>query len=591
MAVRVIRARNTDPVVTTPPAITKAAAYCRVSTDSDEQETSYEAQVNHYTSFIQSHPGWELAGIFADEGLSGTQAKTRPQFNALITACEEGAVNLVITKSISRFARNTLDALNYIRKLKALNIPIIFEKESVNTLEASGELMVTILASIAQQESASISQNVRMGINFGFQEGRGRVNFSSFLGYKKGDKPGTYEIVPAEADVVRSIYRSYLEGFSPKMIADGLMEDGVCTPSGGEHWYPSTVASILENEKYAGDLLMQKWYVEDYLTHKCVKNSGEKPQYFVEDDHDPIVPKAVFYQVQGEKKRRSGLAKDPSKLRFGNRLALNGRLICGKCGRTLKRYVKAQEELTDWRCRQRALVKKTDFHENVESRCDCRIVREVEVQRAVVMAFNELPRRREELVVAQERMITGEIGRIDALLKTIDEQQDRLEERLEVLAEAVPEDEEAINTTVVDEVGSKRAVTGDMNEVDFLRTRIVELRRRKDALYAERAEHANTEVQIRLLLELVDEMVMRSGTAPLWMSREAEAVEETGACRDYDDFFSRTRYTVPEGVLDENGRMERFNNDLVIRYLDRVIVNDDGYEVVFKAGVKVEVEV
>ena len=591
MAVRVIRARNTDPVVTTPPAITKAAAYCRVSTDSDEQETSYEAQVNHYTSFIQSHPGWELAGIFADEGLSGTQAKTRPQFNALITACEEGAVNLVITKSISRFARNTLDALNYIRKLKALNIPIIFEKESVNTLEASGELMVTILASIAQQESASISQNVRMGINFGFQEGRGRVNFSSFLGYKKGDKPGTYEIVPAEADVVRSIYRSYLEGFSPKMIADGLMEDGVCTPSGGEHWYPSTVASILENEKYAGDLLMQKWYVEDYLTHKCVKNSGEKPQYFVEDDHDPIVPKAVFYQVQGEKKRRSGLAKDPSKLRFGNRLALNGRLICGKCGRTLKRYVKAQEELTDWRCRQRALVKKTDFHENVESRCDCRIVREVEVQRAVVMAFNELPRRREELVVAQERMITGEIGRIDALLKTIDEQQDRLEERLEVLAEAVPEDEEAINTTVVDEVGSKRAVTGDMNEVDFLRTRIVELRRRKDALYAERAEHANTEVQIRLLLELVDEMVMKSGTAPLWMSREAEAVEETGACRDYDDFFSRTRYTVPEGVLDENGRMERFNNDLVIRYLDRVIVNDDGYEVVFKAGVKVEVEV
>ena len=611
MAVRVIRARNTDPVVTAPPAITKAAAYCRVSTDSDEQETSYEAQVNHYTSFIQSHPGWELAGIFADEGLSGTQAKTRPQFNAMIEACENGDVNLVITKSISRFARNTLDALNYIRKLKALNIPIIFEKESVNTLEASGELMVTILASIAQQESASISQNVRMGINFGFQEGRGRVNFSSFLGYRKGDKPGAYEIVPAEAEIVRRIYRQYLEGFSPKMIADGLMEDGVCTPSGGEHWYPSTVASILENEKYAGDLLMQKWYVEDYLTHKCVKNSGEKPQYFVEDDHDPIVPKAVFYQVQGEKKRRSGLTKDPSKLRFGNRLALNGRLICGKCGRTLKRYVKPEEELTDWRCRQRALVKKTDFHEDVESRCDCRIVREVEVQRAVVMAFNELPRRREELVVAQERMITGEIGRIDALLKTIDEQQDRLEERLEVLAEAVPEDGEAINITVVDEVGSERDITGDMNEVDFLRTRIVEIRRRKDTLYAERAEHANTEVQIRLLLELVDEMVKNS--LPEWMqtrtssdvvkkdtvitggsaeeSGGTQEKEADGSCRDYDDFFSRTKYTVPEGVLDENGRMESFNNDLVIRYLDRVVVKDDGYEVVFKAGVTVEVEI
>ena len=492
MAVRVIRARNTDPVVTMPTQVTKAAAYCRVSTDSEEQESSYETQVTHYTNFIQAHDGWELAGIFADEGLSGTQAKTRPQFNALITACEAGDVNLVITKSISRFARNTLDALNYIRKLKALNIPIIFEKESVNTLEASGELMVTILASIAQQESASISQNVRMGINFGFQEGRGRVNFSSFLGYRRGDKPGTYEIVPAEADVVRRIYRQFLEGYSPKIIADGLMEDGICTPSGGEKWYPSTVASILENEKYAGDLLMQKWYVEDYLTHRCVKNSGEKPQYFVEDDHDPIVPKAVFYQVQGEKKRRSGLAKDPSKLRFGNRLALNG-------------------------------------------------------------------------------------------------QQDRLEERLEVLASQVPEDEEPMNTTVVDEVGSTQVITSEMDEAAFLRSQIVEIRRRKDGLYAERAEQANREVQIRLLLELVDEMVKNS--LPEWMAREAEAVEETGACRDYDDFFSRTRYTVPEGVLDENGRMEAFNNDLVIRYLDRVVVKDDGYEVAFKAGVTAEVEI
>ena len=334
---------------------------------------------------------------------------------------------------------------------------------------------------------------------------------------------------------------------------------------------------------------MQKWYVEDYLTHKCVKNRGEKPQYFVENDHDPIVPKAVFYQVQGEKKRRSSLAKDPSKLRFGNRLALNGRLICGKCGRTLKRYVKPDDALTDWRCRQRALVKKTDFHEDVPSRCDCRIVREVEAQRAVVMAFNTLPSRREELVVQRERLLTGEIGRIDALLKTLDGQQDRLEERLEVLASQVPEDEEPMNTTVVDEVGSTQVITSEMDEAAFLRSQIVEIRRRKDALYAERAEHANTEVQIRLLLELVDEMVKNS--LPEWMSRETEAVEETGVCRDYDDFFSRTRYTVPEGVLDENGRMEAFNNDLVIRYLDRVVVKDDGYEVIFKAGVTVEVEV
>ena len=296
--------------------------------------------------------------------------------------------------------------------------------------------------------------------------------------------------------------------------------------------------------------------------------------------HDPIVPKAVFYQVQGEKKRRSGLAKDPSKLRFGNRLALNGRLICGKCGRTLKRYVKPDDALTDWRCRQRALVKKTDFHEDVPTRCECRIVREAEAQRAVVMAFNTLPSRREELVVQRERLLTGEIGRIDALLKTLDGQQDRLEERLEVLASQVPEDEEPMNTTVVDEVGSTQVITSEMDEAAFLRSQIVEIRRRKDALYAERAEHANTEVQIRLLLQLVDEMVKNS--LPEWMAREAQPEEEqTGACRDYDDFFNRTRYTVPEGVLDENGRMEAFNNDLVIRYLDRVVVK----------GATVEVEV
>ena len=234
-------------------------------------------------------------------------------------------------------------------------------------------------------------------------------------------------------------------------------------------------------------------------------------------------------------------------------------------------------------------MKKTDFHEDVPGRCDCRTVREAEAQRAVVMAFNTLPSRREELVVQRERLLTGEIGRIDALLKTLDGQQDRLEERLEVLASQVPEDEEPMNTTVVDEVGSTQVITSEMDEAaflrsqiveirrrKFLRSQIVEIRRRKDALYAERAEQANREVQIMLLLELVDEMVKNS--LPEWMSREAENenAEETGACRDYDDFFSRTRYTVPEGVLDENGRMEAFNNDLVIRYLDRVVVKDDG---------------
>ena len=624
MPVKVIKANN-KPTTQTVEKTLRVAAYCRVSTDSDEQETSYEAQVSHYTSYINSHPGWTLAGIYADEGISGTQTKTRPEFNAMIEACERHEIDLVITKSISRFARNTLDCLNYIRKLKSYNIPIIFEKESTNTMESSGELMVTILASIAQQESASISQNVKMGIQFGFQEGHGRLNYSVFLGYKQGGKPGTYAIIPEEAEVVRRIYREYLEGFSPYMIAEGLMADEICTPAGGDKWYASTISSILENEKYCGDLLMQKYYVEDFLTHRVAKNTGQKPQYFVEDDHDPIIPKAVYYQVQGEKNRRAGLRLDPSKLRFGKRLALNGRLVCGKCGRTLKRYVKPDERLTDWRCRQRAMVKKSDTKEGTAPRCDCRVVREVDVQRAVVSAFNQLPR--EELVVMQERLLTGEIGRIDDLLQTLTNQQEQMEERLDQLAALSPE----INPTVV----SGTVMDGD-TEVDFLKSQIIRIREEKNKLYAERAEHANREVQIRMLLEIAqslpdshtpsadhnqnhtpsadhneysgfnhneysgfnhnhtpsinhNEYSGLEGAMSEGVASEGVTGEEatSGICRDYEDFFRRTRYTVPEGII-VNGQMVAFDNGVVIRYLDKIIVEDDGYRVVFKAGVEVK---
>ena len=205
------------------------------------------------------------------------------------------------------------------------------------------------------------------------------------------------------------------------------MEDEICTPTGGGTWYASTVQSILENEKYCGYLLRQKYYTEDFLTHTVVKNAGTLPQYFVEDDHEPIVPKAVYYQVQGERKRRSALMLAPSKLRFGKRLALNGRLICGYCGRVLKRYVKPDQKLTDWLCRQRTMVKKSNTKEGTGKRCDLRIVREVDVQNAVVMAFNELPGMRDELIVAQEQLLTGEIWRIDVLLSTLTAQQDQME--------------------------------------------------------------------------------------------------------------------------------------------------------------------
>ena len=244
-------------VVTISPPPTSArrlrvAGYCRISTLMESQDTSIASQRAHYLRVIESNPGWELVDIYWERGVSGTKATSRPELQRLIADCKAGRIDMILTKSISRFARNTLDCLNYIRKLKALGIPIIFEKESINTMESSGEVLITILASIAQQESASISANVRMGIEFGFQEGRGRLNYSTFLGYRRGATPSSYVIVPDEARVVRRIYREFLEGYSPYMIARWLEAGKVPAPAGGSTWYASTVRSILRNEKYCG---------------------------------------------------------------------------------------------------------------------------------------------------------------------------------------------------------------------------------------------------------------------------------------------------------------------------------------------------
>ena len=238
--------------------------------------------------------------------------------------------------------------------------------------------------------------------------------------------------------------------------------------------------------------------------------------------------------------------------------------------------MKPDQNLTDWRCRQRAMVKKGNTKEGTGKRCDLRIVREVDVQNAVVMAFNELPGIRDELIVAQERLLTGEIGRIDALLATLNGQQDQMENRLDQLAAAM---EEPVSTTVVSEVGGEVEVDGSYTEVEFLKAQIVSIRNQKNALYAERAEHANKEVQLRILLELVEQM----------MGEMKEVEEGTGACYDYEEFFRKTRYAVPEGVI-KDGKMIRFDNDLVIRYLENIVVEDHGYTVRFKAGMEMKVE-
>lgn len=280
----------------------RVAAYCRVSTDRDEQESSYEAQVEHYTEFIDRNPEWQLAGIYADDGISGTNTKKREEFNRMIEDCMASKIDMVITKSISRFARNTLDCLKYIRQLKEKNISVYFEKENINTMDAKGEVLLTIMASLAQQESQSLSQNVKLGLQFRYQAGKVQVNHNRFLGYTKDDE-GNLVIVPEEAEIVLRIYREYLEGASLFQIGQGLEADGIKTAAGSDYWLQSTLKKILTNEKYIGDALLQKTYTVDFLNKKRVANNGIVPQYYVENSHPAIIPREKFMKVREEMRR------------------------------------------------------------------------------------------------------------------------------------------------------------------------------------------------------------------------------------------------------------------------------------------------
>jgi DNA invertase Pin-like site-specific DNA recombinase len=342
----------------------RVAAYCRVSTLLEQQEGSYEAQVEYYTEKINSNPNWKCAGIFADEGISATQTKKRDDFITMIDACMVGKVDLVLTKSVSRFARNTVDALQCIRKLKEKSIPIIFEKEGINTMESGGELLITILSSQAQEESRNISENTRWGLTRRFENGIISVNHKKFLGYTK-DEDGNLVIVPEQAVIVKRIYREYLGGKSIIQIANGLETDGIKTVTGLSNWNTGTINSMLSNEKFCGDACMQKTYTIDFLTKKRVKNEGYAPQYYIEDNHEAIIPKELFHQVQVEKARRASLHKasiarkakkdKQEKSKYSSKYVLTELLACAECSHAYRRqtWSKYGQKTAVWRCEDR----------------------------------------------------------------------------------------------------------------------------------------------------------------------------------------------------------------------------------------------
>ena len=251
----------------------RVAGYARVSTDSDEQYTSYEAQIDYYTKMIKSHSDWEFVEVYTDEGISGTNTKKRNGFNRMIDDALAGKIDLIVTKSVSRFARNTVDSLVTVRKLKEKGVEVYFEKENIYTLDSKGELLITIMSSLAQEESRSLSENVTWGMRKRFADGKVTMPYKHFLGYEKGPD-GQPKIVEEEAKVVREIYDMFIEGKSTNAIAKSLTERGIKTPTGKTRWQTCTVYSILQNEKYKGAALLQKEFTTDFLTKKKKTNEG-----------------------------------------------------------------------------------------------------------------------------------------------------------------------------------------------------------------------------------------------------------------------------------------------------------------------------
>ena len=454
----------------------RVAAYCRVSTETEEQNSSYEVQVAHYTEFIKKNTEWEFAGIFADDGISGTNTKKRDEFNRMIAECMDGNIDMVITKSISRFARNTLDCLQYIRQLKDKNISVYFEKENINTMDAKGEVLLTIMASLAQQESQSLSQNVKLGLQYRYQQGKVQVNHKRFMGYTK-DEDGNLIIVPEEAEIIKRIYREYLEGQSLVGIGRGLEKDGIFTAAGKPRWRPETIKKILLNEKYIGDALLQKTFTVDFLTKKRVKNEGHVPQYYVENSHEAIIPKELFLQTQEELHRRSNIytGADKNKRIYSSKYALSTITFCGDCGDIYRRVywnIHGRKEFV-WRCVTRI--------EQGPEVCKNRTVKEAELYDAVMTAINRLLAGGDNMIRILEENIHAIIGdtteyKISEINTLLEEKQKELislankGKDFESLADEIEELREKRQTLLVEDA-SLSGENERINElIEFIRT-------------------------------------------------------------------------------------------------------------------------
>lgn len=469
---------------------TRVAAYCRVSTEYEEQESSYDVQVEHYTTYIKSKPEWEFVEVYADDGISGTNTKKRDEFNRMIDDCKAGKIDMILTKSISRFSRNTVDCLKYTRELKALNIAVFFEKENINTLDAKGEVLMTIMAALAQQESESLSANVRLGIQFRNQQGKVQVNHNRFLGYTK-DENGKLVIVPEQAEIVKRIYAEYMDGASFLQIKRGLEADGVLNGAGNKKWEVSNIRQILTNEKYIGDALLQKTYTVSVLEKKRVKNDGQVPKYYVEGSHEAIIDRDVFLRVQAEIDRRANIIKGGKKRVYSSKYALSSVIICGHCGDIFRRIKWNNHgcKSTVWRCVSRVNKKKSGIH------CPARTVHEEVIQAAVVTAINDAWSRKDEILPQLKENIRA------------------------VLQEDTDAKIAEIDTAVKEKQEELLKVGKDENKIAEIGEAIMKLREERQQVMTDAAMHKDVTDRIEDLSNFLD--------------------EQTGAITEYSDALVR----------------------------------------------------
>ena len=367
----------------------RVAPYCRVSTDSEEQRNSYAAQIEYYQGKVSENPEWTLVRIYADEGITGTSMRKRKEFLKLMEDCKKGKIDLVITKSVTRFARNTLEGIQAVRDLRRMGIGVYFEKENTNTLYMDNEMVLTFFFSQAQAESESLSSNVRWGHRKNFRDGKVYYQYASFMGYRRGPD-GQPEIDEEQAAIVRRIFARFLMGDSVSTICRGLENDGILTVRGCTRWSDSTVRSMLQNEKYIGDALLQKTFISDIFSRQSKKNQGELPQYYVHDCHPAIIDRETFQKVQEELARRGSLRKRSSKAKteqgkYSGKHALSELLICSECGSPYRRqvYVVKGQNAYVWRCLNRL--------ENGKRICkQAPTYREADLHTAIVAAMNSL---------------------------------------------------------------------------------------------------------------------------------------------------------------------------------------------------------